>query len=83
MDRTGAQCVEQDSQSKVCYERRRLSSEFLAAVRDITTLENQQIQAVISDDPDFARFDLLLHVAVERKRQAKYALLHHIQTHSC
>ena len=46
-------------------------------------LQNQQTQAVIEQDPDFSRFDDLIHIAREIKDQAKYALIAHIDEHHC
>jgi hypothetical protein len=38
---------------------------------------------VIEGDPEFSRFDLLIHMANQRKDRAKYALLLHVQDHGC
>jgi hypothetical protein len=46
-------------------------------------LQNQQIRAVIDLDPDFARFDDLIHVAREKKDQVKYELIAHTSEHGC
>jgi hypothetical protein len=46
-------------------------------------LQNQQTQAVINQDPDFSRFDDLIHMAREKKDTAKYALIAHIDEHQC
>jgi hypothetical protein len=46
-------------------------------------LQNQQTQAVIDQDSDFSRFDDLIHMAREKKDQAKYALISHIDEHHC
>jgi hypothetical protein len=32
---------------------------------------------------DSTRFDPLIHMANERKHEAKYAYLHHLETHGC
>ncbi len=66
-----------------CSEKLRLMDEFLAAATDLLQAHNDQVEAVINDDPDFNRFDLLIHVATERKRRAKYAFLAHVQEHGC
>jgi hypothetical protein len=66
-----------------CEEKNRLLREFSAAIHDLVEIQNQQTQAVIDGDPDFARFDLLLHMALERKDQAKYALIAHVESHHC
>jgi hypothetical protein len=37
----------------------------------------------VSGDPAANRFDLLIHDANERKQDAKYAYLSHLQLHGC
>ena len=70
-----------------CEEKNRLLGEFLKAIRQVTRLQNQQMQAVIDAatdaDSDFMRFDVLLHVAQEQKEQAKYAWIAHVEEHGC
>jgi len=66
-----------------CVVKQELVNDFLAAVHDITVLQNEQAQAVIDDDLDFSRFDLLLHFAQEKKDTAKYAWIAHVETHGC
>jgi len=56
-----------------CEEKNRLMREFLAAIHELVEIQKQQTQAVIDRDQDFARFDVLLHSANERKEDAKYA----------
>lgn len=57
--------------------------EFVEASRGVIELNAMQTQGVIEGDPDFARFDDLLHVAREKKNEAKYALIAHLQEHHC
>jgi hypothetical protein len=57
--------------------------EFLEAIRELTQLQNDQAKSVIEGDPEFSRFDLLIHMANHRKDCAKYALLLHVQEHGC
>src|SRR5262245_31859931 len=66
-----------------CPIRAQLAEEFLHAIHNLTRLHTQQSQALIDGDPEFARFDLLIHMASEQKEEAKYALMSHIQTHKC
>jgi hypothetical protein len=66
-----------------CEEKNRLQQVFLAAIHELIGIQNQQTQAVIDGDPDFARFDVLLHMALERKQQAKYAWIAHVESHHC
>lgn len=66
-----------------CETKLRLIAEFQDAVREMNTLHSEQMRAAISDDPDFGRFDLLLHAAQEKKDRAKYALINHVAEHGC
>jgi len=72
-----------DFGSPVCMERQRLQEEFVAACHELTSIQTDQIAAVIAGDADFTRFDDLMHLARERKDQAKYMLLSHIEEHNC
>jgi hypothetical protein len=66
-----------------CEQKNRLLKEFSAAIHELVEIQSQQTQAVIEEDPDFARFDVLLHMALERKEQAKYAWIAHVESHHC
>jgi hypothetical protein len=66
-----------------CEEKRKLVDRFLDAIHELTQLHTQQTRAVIDGDSDFARFDVLIHMAIERKDEAKYALIRHMETHNC
>jgi hypothetical protein len=66
-----------------CPEKHRLTDLFLSAVQELLDQQNRQTAAVIAGDPDFSRFDVLIHQAGERKDQAKYALLSHVEDHGC
>lgn len=66
-----------------CETKRRLVSDFTAANHELMELISQQTQAVIDQDPDFSRFDDLIHMAREKKDAAKYALIAHTDEHYC
>jgi hypothetical protein len=66
-----------------CEEKRRLIDEFVASNHVLMDLQNQQTRAVIVQDPEFSRFDDLIHMAREAKDHAKYALIAHIDEHHC
>jgi two-component system response regulator len=66
-----------------CVEEGRLMEEFAAAVKDLMSIHEEQFQAILQGDPESNRFDLLIHMANERKQQAKYNYLSHVETHSC
>ena len=67
----------------VCGERTRHMEAFLEAIRELNLLHTDQAKAVIEGDPDFSRFDLLIHMANEKKDHAKYAWLLHVENHGC
>jgi hypothetical protein len=67
----------------VCESRSELRLRLLSAIHELVGIHTQQTQAVIDQDPDFARFDLLLHAARERKDEAKYAYISHVESHHC
>jgi hypothetical protein len=46
-------------------------------------LHTAQTQAAINGDPDFTRYDDLLHMARENKDAAKYTLIAHTEQHNC
>jgi hypothetical protein len=54
---------------------------FTDALRKLVELQNEQIQAVVRHDPEFARFDILVHMAMQKKHETKYALLKHLEAH--
>jgi hypothetical protein len=64
-----------------CSECRRLLDNFAAAVKDLLALHRQQVECILESDGDCTRFDLLIHMAGERKQDAKYAYLTHFQEH--
>ena len=64
-------------------EKNRLMDEFLQAGRELIALHSRQMQAALEGDTDFGRFELLLHLAQEKKEQAKYAWIAHVHAHQC
>lgn len=66
-----------------CEQKQRLMNDFVEAVRVFMELHSQQTRAVIDKDPDFARFDDLIHMARETKDKAKYSLIAHMEQHCC
>ena len=66
-----------------CEERKQLMNEFLQAIHELGEVQAQQARALIDGDADFGRFDVLIHMANERKDWVKYALLAHIERHRC
>jgi hypothetical protein len=66
-----------------CQEHDRLLDAFGVAVRELLQLHEHQFQAIVDDDTDCTRFDLLIHMANEKKQHAKYAYLRHVVSHGC
>ena len=66
-----------------CAEHNGLLSEFGDAVQELLALHEQQFLAIIDDDSECTRFELLIHMANERKQRAKYAYLRHVEAHGC
>jgi len=66
-----------------CETKHRLIGDFIAANHELMELQNQQTQAIIDYDPDFSRFEDLIHVAREIKDESKYAFIAHTSDHHC
>ena len=66
-----------------CAVRQRLIEDFLSAVHELNMLQHEQTHAVVEGDEDFSRFDVLLHLAQEKKENAKYAWIAHVESHGC
>jgi hypothetical protein len=69
--------------SGYCEAARGLLDEFGEAVRELVKLHELQFQAIVEGDPDCSRFDVLIHMANEKKMAAKYSYLHHLEEHGC
>jgi hypothetical protein len=66
-----------------CEEARHLLEVFGEMVQELVKLHEQQFLSIVEGDSDAGRFDLLIHHANEKKLDAKYAYLHHMETHGC
>lgn len=66
-----------------CEQRRQLLDAFGAAVQELFKLHEQQFLTVVEDDATAGRFDLLIHDANEKKQNAKYAYMTHLEQHGC
>lgn len=75
--------IEPNPAFRVCEEARRLLDLFGAAVQDVVILHEQQFLAVVSGDGNAHRFDILIHEANEKKQNAKYVYLRHLEEHGC
>lgn len=66
-----------------CQEARALLDAFGETVRALVVLHQEQFQSIVGGDLDSTRFDDLIHMAIERKNEAKYAYLKHLEAHGC
>jgi hypothetical protein len=66
-----------------CAEARRLLDEFGEAVQEVLRLHEQQFTDIVEGDSECNRFDLLIHMANEKKTRAKYAYMRHLEEHAC
>ena len=66
-----------------CEEHRRLLDNFAAVVKELLALHQQQFGAAVDGDPDCTRFDPLIEMANQKKQEAKYAYLRHVEEHGC
>ncbi len=66
-----------------CEEHNRLLDEFGAAVQELLKLHEGQFLAIVEGDTECHRFDILIHMANEKKQLAKYAYLRHVEAHGC
>jgi len=66
-----------------CQDARQLLDAFGETVRALVRLHEEQFQSIVEGDLESSRFDDLIHMALERKQEAKYAYLNHLETHGC
>jgi hypothetical protein len=66
-----------------CEDAKQLLDAFGTAVQQLVILHEQQFLAVIAGDATANRFDLLIHEASEKKQDAKYAYMTHLEQHGC
>jgi len=66
-----------------CSDSRFLLDAFGEAVQELLLLHEQQFHAIVGGDAYSDRFDLLIHMANEKKHEAKYAYLRHLEAHGC
>ena len=66
-----------------CQQAKELLGALSDAMLELIKLHEEQFQSLVGGDLDSTRFDPLIHMANERKHDAKYAYLHHLETHGC
>lgn len=72
-----------DREVGFCEEKHQLLDDFLQAVRELNALLDEQSKSLIAGDPDFSRFDVLIHMAHQKKENAKYRWMAHVEAHHC
>lgn len=83
IDDASGQKAATPASSSCCEEHNRLLNGFGVAVRELLQLHEHQFLTIVQGDTDCHRFDLLIHMANERKQLAKYAYLRHVESHGC
>jgi hypothetical protein len=71
------------SRKSGCEEHDSLLTDFGTAVRQLLALHEEQFLAIVDGDDESSRFDILIHIANEKKQLAKYAYLRHVDSHGC
>ena len=66
-----------------CHHAKVLLDDLSDTIRDLVKLHEEQFHSLVGGDLDSTRFDPLIHMANERKNEAKYAYLQHLETHGC
>src|SRR5437660_11616364 len=69
--------------SAQCPENERLLNAFAEAVSELLIFQEQHFIALVNGDPDAERYELLIHMAGEKRQAVKYAYLSHIEEHGC
>ena len=68
---------------RIVIQRENLLDAFGAAVQEVLRLHEQLFMAIVEGDNECNRFDLLIHMANEKKHAAKYAYIRHVESHDC
>ena len=66
-----------------CDECLGLRNAFVEAVHDVVALNERHVLAVLDDEANPHRYELLIQAANEKKQYAKYAYMQHRETHGC
>ena len=66
-----------------CVEQGRLRAALSETVKELLGFHQEQHDAIVQGDTEWYRFDLLIHMANEKKQQAKYEFVRHVETHRC
>ena len=66
-----------------CPEKQRLSNAFVAAVRDVMSLQSKEMQMVAHRGSGIERFELALDAARRKRDRAKREYRRHVEAHGC
>jgi len=66
-----------------CKEAQELLDAFAEVVRELIRLHEEQFQSIVQGEIESTRFDDLIHMANEKKNDAKYTYLRHVEAHGC
>jgi hypothetical protein len=66
-----------------CPQAEQLLHAYGEAVQELILFQEQHFLALMQGDEDSSRFEVLIHLAGERRQNAKYAYLLHLQQHRC
>ena len=69
--------------SAACSESERLLNAYGTAVQELFMFQEQHFAALVDGDEDARRYELLIHMAGEKRQAAKYAYLRHVEEHGC
>jgi len=71
------------TQLALCEEKYRLLRDFLQTIHELNSIQGEQTKAIIEGEPDFCRFEALIHLAQQKKESAKYAWIAHVEADHC
>jgi hypothetical protein len=63
--------------------RKRLRNLFGEAVTELMLFHEQQFLALMNGDAELERYEILIHMASEKRQAAKYGYMAHIEAHGC
>lgn len=66
-----------------CQQAKELLDALGEVIRELIKLQEEQFESLVGGNLDSSRFDPLIHMTNERKNEAKYAYLHHLELHGC
>ena len=71
------------AKASICPQKQELADAFTATVRNVMTLQDRQLAAMIERDDGLDRFELAIKRAREMRDRAKRLYVFHVRTHGC